>query len=282
MRDGSRIRYRDWLKYPIQFDQVKVEWSARLKCCQTTKYSFGAPTLAPFSVLYEDNHLLVVNKSAGVATMGSESGIPTVARSAAGYLKRKYDKPGNVFVGVVSRLDRLVSGVLVLARTSKSARRLSEQIRDRSVQKRYLAWVEHDLFGQTTEWSVLEHWVRKNDSRQRMEAVQAGSSGAQHAKLRYRVIESTPKNSLVEVDLLTGRKHQIRLQFSELGHPILGDRKYGSQRNWNSGIALHSFSLQFQHPTRKEPLRFWAPPQSPWPNLPSGWLQQMQSDEAQQ
>ncbi len=178
------------------------------------------------SILYEDNHLLVINKPAGLITMGSPAGESSAVTLAGEYLKVKYSKPGNVFVGVVSRLDRLVSGVLVLARTSKAAARLSEQFRERATEKYYLAWVEGrwDL----PDGTELSNWMSKNDSAQRMEVVAAGSRDAQLAQLRAKTEKMDGQRTLLSIELLTGRKHQIRLQLSERGHPILGDRKYES------------------------------------------------------
>lgn len=216
------------------------------------------------NVLYEDNHLLVVDKPAGLATMGATSGTPTVVTWAAAYIKQRYHKPGNVFVGVVSRLDRLVSGVLVLARTSKAASRLSAQFREQSTEKRYLAWVEGKFPG-GEEWTELQDWVIKDEARQRMRVAVAGAAGAQSATLRVRVIAAQPARTQLEIDLLTGRKHQIRLQLSHHGHPILGDFKYGAKPRFPQGIALHCHQLAIEHPTRKEPLRFEAPPPDYWP-----------------
>lgn len=225
--------------------------------------------LGPSDVLYEDNHLLVIDKPAGIATMGAEAGDHTIARMAATYLKKKYNKPGNVFIGVVSRIDRLVSGVLVLARTSKCAARLSEQFRQREPQKRYIAIVDGrvDLSTATNGWLNLTDHVRKKESEQRMEVVPGDWKGAQTAQLRLRCMGTWRSQSLIEVELLTGRKHQIRLQLSALGHPILGDRKYGSTRKFSPGIALHSYSLSLKHPTRDESLRFISEPTRHWQEI---------------
>lgn len=215
------------------------------------------------SILYEDNHLLVINKPAGLVTMGSPAGEPSAVSLAGEYLKVKYSKPGNVFVGVVSRLDRLVSGVLVLARTSKAAARLSEQFREHSTEKHYLAWVEG-------RWNLpigteLSDWVSKNESAQRMMVVTDGSREAQFAQLRAKTERLDGQRTLVGIELLTGRKHQIRLQLSERGHPILGDRKYDATTRFAHGIALHSWRLVIKHPTRDERLSFEAPVPEYWP-----------------
>lgn len=216
-------------------------------------------------VLYEDNHLLVIDKPAGLVTMGSPAGEPSAVLLAADYLKRKYDKPGNVFVGVVSRLDRLVSGVLVFARTSKAAARLSEQFRERATTKHYLAWVEGNW--DVPEGTELTDWMSKNESAQRMITVAADGRDALLAKLKLHTLQSSRQRSLMAIELLTGRKHQIRLQLSQRGHPILGDRKYDASSRFPRGIALHSQRLVIKHPTRDEKLTFEAPTPEYWPSI---------------
>lgn len=215
------------------------------------------------TVLFEDNHLLVVDKPAGLATMGVAADVPSAVRWAAAYLKARYHKPGNVFVGVVSRLDSLVSGVLVLARTSKAAQRLSAQFREHQVDKRYRALVsgawEH------AQWSELQDWLCKDEARHRMQIVRAGSPGAQLAQLRVRPLAITDDHSVLEIDLHSGRKHQIRVQLAHRGHPILGDRKYGAESRWPKGIALHCHELSLEHPTLKQRLTFRAPLPAYWP-----------------
>lgn len=228
------------------------------------------------NVIYEDNHLLVVDKPAGMPTMGAESGVTTVHQWAADYLKRKYNKPGNVFVGIVSRLDRLTSGVLVLARTSKAASRLSIQFggpgKSKKVsskaQKLYLAVVEGDPLNDS-DWPIsgsLVDFVWKDDGAHRMRVARGKRDDAQEARLQYCLLDRSQSQSLVAVRLLTGRKHQIRLQFADRGHPILGDQKYGSSRKFPSGVALHSWQLLITHPTKEHALRFHAP-------IPVAWNQ---------
>ena len=212
-------------------------------------------------ILYEDNHLLVVNKPANLPTMGAARGKETLAAIAKGYLKTKYDKPGNAYLGVVSRLDAVATGVIVLARTSKAAKRLTEQFRHGDVVKEYWAMVEkcpHPTSAQCVDW------IRKNEQQRRMVVVENGNPGAREARLRYSVIQKQPHASALRVCLETGRKHQIRLQLAHRGCPILGDRKYGSQRNFAPGIALHARSLGLQHPVRQVQLDFLAP-------LPRSW-----------
>ena len=208
-------------------------------------------------ILYEDNHLLVVNKPAGLATQGVVEGAASVVTAAKAYLKVKYKKPGNVYLGVVSRLDASVSGVLVLARTSKAAARLSEQFRERKVQKVYWAVVEQAP--NPAEGELID-WLKKDERNQRMAVVPRHTFGAQRARLSYRTLAKHRDSCLVEVRLDTGRKHQIRLQLAAAGCPILGDRKYGSRRKLAGGIALHARLIEFEHPVSKEPLRFEAPP----------------------
>ena len=195
--------------------------------------------------------------------MGEAAGETSVATIAADYLRTTCNKPGNVFVGIVSRLDRLVSGVLVLARTSKAASRLSEQFRQQSVEKIYLAWVEGSL--ESRGPIELGDWVTKDEACHRMRVVKAGSPGAQEAKLRYEVLERQRHKCLIRVELLTGRKHQIRLQLSHAGHPICGDKKYEAQTPFPRGIGLHCLQVSLAHPTRQERLTFRTPPPSYWP-----------------
>jgi 23S rRNA pseudouridine1911/1915/1917 synthase len=213
-------------------------------------------------VLYEDNHLLVVNKPAGLPTQGVVEGAASAVTLAKAYLKQKYKKPGNVYLGVVSRLDASTSGVLVLARTSKAAARLAEQFRERATEKIYWALVERPPNPRAGE---LSHWVLKNDGKLRMEVVLPRTRGAQHAKLAYQTLRAGKQRALIEVRLHTGRKHQIRLQLSTIGCPILGDHKYGSRAEFpGGGIALHAARLAIEHPTTKERLEFRAPPPMAW------------------
>lgn len=236
------------------------------------------------SVLYEDNHLLVIDKPAGLVTVGGDSGTPTAARWAADYIKRKYNKPGKAFVGVVSRLDRLVSGVLVLARTSKGASRLSAQIRDREPRKKYTAIVEGNVASDPTQpdcrtWFQLDDFVCKNEVKRRMQVCDSNTSGAVKATLRYRFRASAASRSLLDVDLITGRKHQIRLQLSALGFPIVGDEKYGARQKFNSGIALHCTEMKISHPTKKEPMAFFSSPLGHWSGIPHPLRMALESQE---
>ena len=221
-------------------------------------------------VLYEDNHLLAVNKPAMLPTMGVAEDRPSLLAAAKEYVGRKYNKPGNVYLGIVSRLDAPVTGVVLLARTSKAAGRLSRQFRDRDVEKIYWAIVEGRI---DPPAGGLTDFLRKDERHRRMHIASERAAGAQSAELTYRAIGGAPDGarlregqniSLLEVRLRTGRKHQIRLQLSHAGFPIVGDRKYGSSREFPAGIALHSRRLVIEHPVSKIQLTIEAP-------LPSSW-----------
>lgn len=214
------------------------------------------------TVLFEDNHCLVVAKPAGVLMVGDSTGDVSLLDQAKEYLREKYRKPGNVFLGVVHRLDRPVSGVALFARTSKAAERLSAQFRDGVVQKVYHAWVEG-----TPEYdsATLTDSLVKNSSTNISRVVEPGTSGARSADLAYRVMKRVRGRSFLEVRPRTGRPHQIRVQLSSRGCPIVGDVKYGAIRCRRSGvIALHAHSLEFLHPTQKEPVVAELPVPSVW------------------
>jgi 23S rRNA pseudouridine1911/1915/1917 synthase len=216
------------------------------------------------TTLYEDNHLLAVNKPAGVPTMGVAAGQTSVVTLARQYIKRKYRKPGNVYLGVVSRLDTGTSGVLMLARTSKAAARLTEQFRSRGAKKTYLAIVSGDV---TPAEGTMTDWLLKDDRAQRMTIVAAGSPGAQEAKLSYRVLQNLQRGTLVEIDLQTGRKHQIRVQFAARGWPVWGETKYAAGAAFEPGLALHARRLVIEHPVRHEPVELLAPLPQSWKRL---------------
>src|SRR5262245_38707794 len=206
---------------------------------------------AMLDVLYEDNHCLAVNKPAGLLTQGDATGAPNALDEARRYLKEKYHKPGNVFVGLVHRLDRPTSGVLLLARTSKGASRLSEQFRAGTVEKVYWAVVEGQVPDEEGEWTDR---LLKDESRNVVEVVPERTPGGVEAKLAYRVIGRGPRECLLEVRPVTGRSHQIRAQLASRGYPIAGDRKYGARTlvralDGLSRVALHAHRLTFSHPT---------------------------------
>jgi 23S rRNA pseudouridine1911/1915/1917 synthase len=231
----------------------------------------------PWPVLYEDNHLLVVNKPAGLPTMGVAEDKPSLLSQAKRYIKQKHHKPGAVYLGIVSRLDAPVTGVLVIARTSKAASRLTDQFRRRRVEKLYWAVVEGQL---EAEQGRLVDWLRKDERHRRMHTTGPDAAGAQEARLEFRVLRRLHDRTLVEVELETGRKHQIRVQFAEAGCPVFGDRKYGGQRRIASGIALHARRLVFDHPTRGDSLSFTAPLPACWKSLGLGDLSQWDDENS--
>ncbi len=207
-------------------------------------------------VLFVDNHLLVVHKPAGVLVQADRTGDPDLLTIGKAYLKERFDKPGHVFLGLVHRLDRPASGVMVFARTSKAAARLSEQFRRRTVEKRYMAIVEGVLEGAGIERGLIV----ADETSVRLEKAENGAEG-KAAELQWRAVASDDDFTLVDVQLKTGRKHQIRVQLSALGHPILGDFRYGATRELDGrNLALHGYRLGFDHPTRKERMTFAVAP----------------------
>jgi 23S rRNA pseudouridine1911/1915/1917 synthase len=212
-------------------------------------------------IIYEDNHLLALNKPAGLATMGVGAGKASLLTHAKQYIKDRYRKPGNVYLGVVSRVDSMVSGIVLFARTSKAAARLSEQFRTRSVEKVYWAVVEGRVDPPSGEWV---DWMAKDEEHHRMVRASRGDRGAQEARLWHRVLKLAGDDVLVEVRPETGRKHQIRLQFAARGSPILGDKKYGSHSAFPAGIALHARELAFDHPITKRRVVLIAPAPPAW------------------
>jgi 23S rRNA pseudouridine1911/1915/1917 synthase len=225
------------------------------------------------TVLYEDNHLLVLNKPVGMVSQGALPGEPSCVEWAKDYLKRKYDKSGNVFIGVVSRLDRDVSGVLVLARTSKGAARLNEQLRERTVEKTYWACVSANEVAKLPDAQRCEDWIAEDEAAGRMAVVdraqlpRGSESRGDFAALDYQTLERLNGRALLEVKLETGRKHQIRVQLSSRGFPIVGDRRYGSRAKFSAGIALHARRIVFRHPTRDEILTLEASCPAAWREL---------------
>jgi 23S rRNA pseudouridine1911/1915/1917 synthase len=212
-------------------------------------------------ILYEDNHLLAVNKPAGIPTQGSRPGEQSLVQVAKQYIKSRYQKPGNVFLGVVSRLDSTVTGVVVLARTSKAAARLTAQFGGGETSKLYWAVVErapHPPSGNCVDWLLHD------DVKKCVIVSTSNTPAAKEARLSYRTIQSLSAGWLVEVRLETGRKHQIRVQLAARGWPILGDKKYGSRSSWPKGIALHARQLDIMHPVRNEPLSLTAPVPKVW------------------
>lgn len=196
------------------------------------------------NVLYEDNHIIAVNKPAGLLTQPTDIQNDSLEVRLKAWLKEKYNKPGNVFLGILHRLDRPVSGIVVFAKTSKALSRLNEAMRERTMHKTYIALVEGTP---QKEEEVLEHYLRHDDYR--AEICRKGDNGAKLARLRYKTLEKRAKNTLLEVKLETGRYHQIRAQLAAIGCPIVGDGKYGSKTKFqNDTIALHHAHMELTHP----------------------------------
>ena len=213
-------------------------------------------------ILYEDNHVLAIDKPAGMLSQGDLSGDLDVLTAVKVLLKRRDRKPGNVYLGLVHRLDRPVSGAMLLAKTSKAAGRLSRQLRERTAVKLYRAAVAGSP---PAEAADLVHALKKDAAARVTRVVEAGG---RTARLSYLVLERREKAALLEVELHTGLPHQIRAQLAAIGCPILGDRKYGAPSHLESGpgaIALYSKSISFKHPVRDEVVAVEAPPPPHWP-----------------
>ena len=208
-------------------------------------------------VLYEDNHIIVINKSAGEIVQGDKTGDKSLCDTAKQYLKEKYAKPGNVFIGLPHRLDRPVSGIVVLAKTSKALERLNKMFHDGNVKKTYWAITKSKP---TPAEAELENWILRNEKMNKSFAYAKEVKGSKHALLHYRTIDSSQNYNLIEVDLKTGRHHQIRCQLASIGCPIKGDLKYGAKRsNPDGSISLHARHIEFTHPVSKELISITAP-----------------------
>lgn len=224
-------------------------------------------SLQKIKITYEDNHLLVVEKPCNIPVQADESGDPDMLTLLKEDIKQRFGKPGAVYLGLVHRLDRPVGGVMVFARTSKAASRLSEQVRSRGLGKVYLAVVR----GQPENSSGrLKHFLLKDTKTNTVKPVSPNVEGSKEAILDYTVLQTINGMSLVRVHLLTGRSHQIRVQFSTTGHPLFGDQKYGSSVNKpGQQLALWSHELVLEHPVTKEEMSFksYPPDTSPWNRL---------------
>lgn len=200
-------------------------------------------------VIYEDNHIIIVNKKAGEIVQGDKTGDKPLSEMVKDYLREKYNKPGNVFCGVVHRIDRPVSGLVIFAKTSKALERLNRMLRDGEISKTYHALVEGHP---EKEEDILENWLVSDGRINKTFISDANNKLAKIARLKYRTIEKFDRYTLLEIDLMTGRKHQIRAQLSAMGNPIKGDLKYGAKRsNKNGGISLQAHRINFIHPVSK-------------------------------
>lgn len=211
------------------------------------------------NVIYEDNHIIVVEKMVNIPSQGDKTGDVDMLSIIKDYLKEKYQKSGNVYLGLIHRLDRPVGGVMVFAKTSKAAARLSEQVREKAFQKEYLVVVNGKMESQKGEW---KDWLFKNERANMSKVVPEGTKNAKQASLEYEVLKYNEEINLsvVRVKLHTGRHHQIRVQFSSRGHSIYGDQKYGG-RGHGKQIALWAYRLTIFHPITKEEMTFQVLPE---------------------
>lgn len=225
------------------------------------------PAHAMIPILYEDNHCLAVDKPAGLLSQGDATGDPSVVDLARDYLRERYAKPGNVFVGLTHRLDRPTSGVLLLARTTKGASRIAQQFREGIAAKTYLALAEGEWPEDEGEW---EDALFKDERTNFVTSVEPGTAGSRHAGVAYRVKRRMNGRILLELKPTTGRGHQLRAQLASRGLSIVGDAKYGAQSrlialDGRPRIALHASELRIKHPTRPDDLTLVSPLPADWP-----------------
>lgn len=219
------------------------------------------------TILHEDNHIIVVMKPQGLPSCGDESGDDSMLEQVRRYVKEKYAKPGNVYIGLVHRLDRPTGGIMVFAKTSKAAARLAEQMRGGDFEKKYLTV----LAGAPKEpKGTLVNYLKKNPVNNMVYICTQTTDGAKMASLDYRVLEEKGGLCLAEIKLHTGRTHQIRVQMAGISHPVYGDMRYGGENAKKGNLALWAYSLSFTHPVTKERLRFMLEPPAdsvPWKNF---------------
>lgn len=209
------------------------------------------------NVIYEDNHLIVVNKASSEIVQGDKTGDTPLSETVKQYIKVKYNKPGNVFLGVTHRLDRPVSGLVLFARTSKALTRLNEMFKNKDIKKTYWAIVKNEP---PTQSGTLQNWLVRNEKQNKSYAYDREVKDSKKAILDYKVIGRSDRYFLLEINLHTGRHHQIRCQLAKMGCPIKGDLKYGAQRsNPDGSICLHARRIELIHPVSKEHLCFEAP-----------------------
>jgi 23S rRNA pseudouridine1911/1915/1917 synthase len=209
-------------------------------------------------ILYEDNHIIAVNKPAGWLVQGDSTGDAPLSDWVKQYIKTKLNKPGDVYLGVLHRIDRPVSGIVLFARTSKAAERMSKAIQQNHIRKFYIAEVK----GLPQTDPILEHFIVRNEANNTSKAFIREVPNSKFAKLEYRILEKLGKNSIVEILLHTGRHHQIRAQFAAIHCPIVGDVKYGypEPNSDGSSINLHAWKVEFEHPVKKEMIEILCPP----------------------
>lgn len=208
-------------------------------------------------IIFEDNHMMVINKKAGQLVQGDKTGDLSLLELIKDFIKKRDDKPGNVFLGLVHRIDRPTSGLVIYAKTSKALSRLTVMVKDREVKKTYWALVAKEMIPKSQR---LVHYLQKNEKTNKATVFVKPTDGAKESILTYQIIKTLDNYQLLEIDLETGRHHQIRAQLSKIGVPIKGDLKYGAPRsNPDGGISLHARKLQFIHPVTKENMEITAP-----------------------
>lgn len=208
-------------------------------------------------IVFEDNHLLIINKKVGQLVQGDKTGDESLLDTIKKFIKKRDNKPGNVFLGLVHRIDRPTSGLVIYAKTSKALSRLTQMVKNREIQKTYWALVPKEMIPQSQR---LIHYLKKNEKNNKAIVFPKATEGAKEAILTYTVLKVLDHYQLLEIDLETGRHHQIRAQLSKIGIPIKGDLKYGAPRsNPDGGISLHARSLEFIHPVTKENIAITAP-----------------------
>lgn len=214
------------------------------------------------NVLYEDNHLLVVEKPVNILSQGDNTNDKDMVNLLKAYLKEKYNKPGNVYLGLVHRLDRPVGGAMVFAKTSKAASRLSEQVRNKTFKKTYRAVINGKIKKQN---DTLKDYLYKNKKTNMVSVVSENHKDSKYAELSYETIGFKDNMSLVQIDLKTGRPHQIRVQFSSRNNPLFGDQRYGKNSKVGQQIALWSYKIEIVHPVTKEKMEFICEPPKEYP-----------------
>lgn len=217
----------------------------------------GTQKFSASQIIFEDNHLLVVNKKVGQLVQGDKTGDESLLDLIKNFIKKRDEKPGNVYLGLVHRIDRPTSGLVIYAKTSKALSRLTQMVKNREITKTYWALVPKEMIPQSQR---LVHYLKKNEKNNKAIVFPKATDGAKEAILTYQLLKTLDNYLLLEIDLETGRHHQIRAQLSKIGVPIKGDLKYGAPRsNPDGGISLHARKLEFVHPVTKENIEITAP-----------------------
>ena len=215
-----------------------------------TKKSSTNLNLIESEILYEDNHLIIINKKTGVLVQGDMTGDLSLIEIVKDYLKKKYNKKGNVFLGLVNRIDRPTSGIVIFAKTSKALSRMNKKLRNREIKKIYWLIISNKFH---SNYGEIKGWFKKNKKQNKSYLWDEEVKNSKYGSLLFKKLKNLDNYSLVEVELITGRHHQIRCSFSKIGYPVLGDLKYGSKRsNKDGGIYLHSKEVEFIHPVSEK------------------------------